>query len=69
MGTKHDPGPHDCYRAAEPDEPMFVLLARDPDAPDLVREWARRRMMRRGLEDSKALEALGVANAMEAWRP
>jgi hypothetical protein len=30
MGTKSNPGPFDCYAKAEPDEPMFVLLARDP---------------------------------------
>lgn len=39
MGTKNNPGKFDCYDAALPDEPMFVLLARDP----VVREWVRRR--------------------------
>lgn len=29
MGTKNNPGAFDCYANAEPDEPMFVLLARD----------------------------------------
>lgn len=43
MGTKLSPGPWDCYEAAEPDEPMFVLLARDPAAPGLVRRWAAHR--------------------------
>ena len=33
MGTKNNPGQFDCYRNAEPDEPMFVLLARDERAP------------------------------------
>lgn len=46
MGTKNKPGVFDCYDAAEDDEPMFVLLARDPDAPDRVEEWARRRFER-----------------------
>lgn len=40
MGTKNDPAPFDCYSAALPDEPMFVLLARDPDFEFLVRTWA-----------------------------
>jgi hypothetical protein len=40
MGTRANPGPHDCYAAAEPDEPLFVLLARDPVAYHLVRIWA-----------------------------
>lgn len=43
MGTKLKPGKFDCYANAEPDEPMFVLLARDPLAPQLVRIWAKMR--------------------------
>jgi hypothetical protein len=31
MGSKIQPGKFDCYANALPDEPMFVLLARDPD--------------------------------------
>lgn len=46
MSTKNNPGRFDCYDKADPDEPMFVLLARDPDAPYLVAEWARRREIR-----------------------
>ena len=42
MGTKNNPGEYDGYTKAEPDEPMFVLLARDPLAADQVRDWARR---------------------------
>lgn len=52
MGTKLKPGTFDCYDAAEDDEPMFVLLARDPDAPDRVEEWARRRFERLAREHS-----------------
>lgn len=40
MGTKLNPGKFDCYEAAAPDEPMFVLLARDRLAPGLVAAWA-----------------------------
>ena len=43
MGTKIEPGKYDCYANALPDEPMFVLLARDPDFHRLVNEWANRR--------------------------
>jgi hypothetical protein len=43
MGTKNDPGQFDCHAAAEPDEPLFTLLARDPLAPHLVRMWAKAR--------------------------
>jgi len=41
MGTKSEGDM--CYSAALPDEPMFVLLARDPQAPELVRKWANER--------------------------
>lgn len=40
MGTKTDPGQFDCHSKAEPDEPLFTLLARDPLAPGLVAIWA-----------------------------
>lgn len=26
MGSKNNPGKYDCYEAADPDEPMFILL-------------------------------------------
>lgn len=40
MGTKNNPGAFDCYAAADPNEEMFILLARDLDAPYVVRCWA-----------------------------
>lgn len=43
MGSKNEPGDFDCYANALPDEPMFILLARDPDFHRLVMEWANRR--------------------------
>lgn len=45
MGTKNNPGVHDCYAAALPDEPLFVLLGRDRHAPALVWLWAALRAM------------------------
>jgi len=56
MGTKNDPGKYDCYAAAEPDEPMFVLLARDETAPLLVERWANRQEAR-GASAEKVAEA------------
>jgi hypothetical protein len=67
MGTKNNPGNFDCYANAEPDEPMFVLLARDKDAPLLVRLWAELRM-RAGEDPDKVHEALICAYHMEDWR-
>jgi hypothetical protein len=43
MGTKNDPAKFDCYANALPDEPIFILLARDPGAAPAVEDWASRR--------------------------
>lgn len=67
MGTKNEPGQFDCYANAEPDEPMFVLLARDMSAPALVRRWAEQRQFTDG-DMPKVHEALACADAMEEWR-
>ncbi|MDH3233638.1 MAG: hypothetical protein OEQ29_08915 [Alphaproteobacteria bacterium] len=69
MGTKENPTPHDAYEKAEPDEPMFVLLARDPIAPALVRMWARaRELAAREMRDmEKVREADECADRMEDW--
>lgn len=75
MGTKEKPGIFDCYHAAAPDEPMFVLLARDIRAPVLVEEWARQRtdLVRSGArpntpdEWEKIQEAWACAKAMKDW--
>ena len=40
MGTKVNPGRFDCYAKALPDEPMFTLLARDPNFYEFVKLWA-----------------------------
>ena len=40
MGTKNNPGQYDCYAAAEPNEPLFTLLGRDPMGAALVQLWA-----------------------------
>lgn len=66
MATKNNPGQFDCYAKAEPDEPLFVLLARDKHAPTLVWLWAALRE----LDDEKPekiLEAQECMTAMMAW--
>ncbi len=40
MGTKLQPSLFDAHERAEPDEPFFTLLARDPLAPFLVSIWS-----------------------------
>ena len=70
MATKNNPGKYDCYANAEPDEPMFVLLGRDPAAPDAIVQWAGKRIAAGKNEagDEKILEALECAAAMVDYR-
>lgn len=74
MGTKNNPGQFDCYAKALPDEPMFILLGRDPAASLLVAEWANIRQRaiengRRPESDAKMVaEARRCARKMKRWR-
>jgi hypothetical protein len=67
MGTKNMPGTFDCYAAADPDEPMFVLLGRDPVASVVVRFWRELREAIGDTEKDKLEEATQCANAMRGW--
>lgn len=67
MGTKNDPGEFDCYANAEPDEPMFVLLARDERAAQVVEYWAHLHSLT-SANAEKTTEALQCAVAMREWR-
>ena len=74
MGTKTNPGPFDCYAAADPDEPIFILTARDPAAPDAIEDWAdiRSKMIRHGTKPDSdwqmIFEARAIAQQMRDWR-
>lgn len=74
MGTKNNPGNFDCYYNAMPDEPMFILLARDPSAPDLIERWADGRhcdivrKVRPASDIGMINEARGCAQKMRDWR-
>jgi hypothetical protein len=74
MGTKNNPGEFDCYANALPDEPMFILLARDPDFYKLVYEWCARRSndIRCGVRPESdwpmVYEAQACATEGEKWR-
>ena len=81
MGTKDAPGEYDCYENAAPDEPMFVLLARDKIAPQIVRDWAATYELDKSIANSagngpetltakqraKYDEAMRCAEEMERW--
>jgi hypothetical protein len=70
MGTK----PNACYDKAMPDEPVFVLLGRDPQFRQRVTDWANERAREiengnRPPEDwHKVEEALRCAVAGPVWR-
>lgn len=67
------PSTFDGWIKAEADEPTFTLLARDPRAPNFVKQWAyeRERDIQTGRkpEADRAMvaEARRIAKAMEVW--
>ncbi len=67
MGTKNNPGAFDCYHAAADDEPMFILLGRDPTAPLLVALWMKLRIELGDTDNAKLLEAGKCSLAMNDY--
>jgi hypothetical protein len=67
MATKNNPGKFDCYSKADPDEPMFILLGRDPTAPLIVLAWAVLRHHCGHNDESQLIEAIECARSMQAW--
>lgn len=74
MGSKLNPGKFDFYENALPDEPIFVLLARDDSAPELIEGWAGQRIYdmavgKRPRSDMDLVEeAQNCAKNMRRWR-
>ena len=68
MATKVNPGIYDCYARAWSDEPLFVLLARDRHAAEVVRFWVKLREEEGRTDAAKIAEARDCADAMERWR-
>lgn len=66
MGTKKKPGRWDCYKAALPDEPIFVIRAQDPLSAEIVDEWANRAELL-GVAADKVAEARACAVVMADW--
>jgi hypothetical protein len=75
MGTKQNPAPFDCYAKALPDEPIFILLARDSAADGAVLHWAdtREAAIDNGLKPESdrpmVAEARHWIRTARAWRP
>ena len=64
MGLKHNDS---CLAKAAPDEPIFVLRAKDKTAPNLVRAWAVNAASL-GTPYEKTRETREPAEAMEHWQ-
>lgn len=69
MNKKKDPAVDTAVDRADtaPDEPMFILLGRDPQASDLVQLWAEGRDFLQGSDDPNIEAARKVADAMANW--
>jgi hypothetical protein len=68
MGTKASNlrDPASCLNKAAPDEPLFVLRAKDPTAAQTVRLWAE---MNEGTQPpEKIRSAIEIAAYMDKWR-
>lgn len=72
MSTKSTPGSFRCYEAALPDEPMFVILGRDPAGPATLHFWAQERIKQgktKEIDDNARIGAcLRESEEMAAWR-
>lgn len=69
METLRNPNPdHGCLTKALADEPMFILLARDPAAPAAIRRWAKYRRKWRPEEEDQIATAEQDALDFEDWR-
>lgn len=57
--------PQSCLNKAGDEEPVFVLRAKDPLAPQTIRHWAS--MSTSIHEQDKIAEARKLAHEMEDW--
>lgn len=62
MSTKHT---SQCLLKAGDDEPIFVLRAKDPTSPEIIRAWVHSNATLQPKD--KLLGALQVAEEMEEW--
>jgi len=67
MGTKQNAGQFDCMEKIAPDEPFFVLRAKDPIGVHVVRYWVEHAHAA-GHEAENIMEASICADDMDTWR-
>lgn len=60
--------PRSCLNKALPDEPLFVLRAKDPLAAGTVRAWANAAEITGEHEPGKIAEARAAADDMDKYR-
>ena len=70
LKTEELSNPQSCLNKARANERLFVLLARDPAAPDVIRYWVRKRIAlgKNKMSDPQIVEALECAKKMEEER-
>lgn len=72
MSTKNHPGQFRCFEAALPDEPMFVILGRDPAGPATLEFWAQERVRQQKVHErddqDRIKAAVDEAKDMQDWR-
>ena len=56
-----------CLENSQPDEPVFILCARDKTAPAVVMEWAARAGVA-GAPAEKVVGARRIAEEMILWQ-
>lgn len=71
--TKANPNPNGCFARALPHEPMFILLARDQAAPEVIRHWAAQRQLMvldgdLASHSEQIVDAMDSADTFERWR-
>jgi len=66
MSTKNTQSLDSCYNRADGDEPMFVLLGRDPCAAFTVLFWSKMRLLIEGPSDQIS-EAQTCAEQLRDW--
>jgi hypothetical protein len=67
LKTEELSNPQSCLNKARANERLFVLLARDPAAPDVIGYWVRKRIAlgKNKMSDPQIVEALECAKKME----
>lgn len=71
MKTKREEmeDPNSCWNRARMDEPVFILLGRDTEAPGTIEHWSDKRIRadKNTFEDPQITEAMMLADMMREY--